>query len=120
MGCRLYPAPSGILVEVDPEYCRLAASRGARFYMDEGGRCLLEPGDALRLGACTTASTVARFAGLLGRSSRRGRGVRPLCVTISEEVLGALDALAKRLGRRRSHVAEALLRLALEELGVRV
>ena len=125
----------GVVVEVDESTCRKAIDSGLKFYMNPEGRCYLPYDVAVKLGVCREepassssmpvqrrepVNPALRFMELLEKLDKRGRGTRGAGISLSDATWKALDTLASRLRKPRSLVAEALLRLALEAIGVAV
>ncbi len=135
--CRPIVTDKGLLVPAPSSYCDRALEKGLRFLMDPEGRCYLPYDVAVKLGLCReenetngglgakhSGSAVVnyplRFMEILEKLEKRGRKAVGIGVSVSEDVARVLDDLSRRLKRPRSHIAEALIRLGLEAIGVPV
>ena len=135
--CRPIVTDKGLIVPAPSAYCDRALERGLRFLMDPEGRCYLPYDVAVKLGLCREENGTnggaapqkqgervpnypLRFMEILRELEKRGRKAVGIGVSVSEDVARVLDDLSRRLKRPRSHVAEALLRIGLEAIGVPV
>jgi len=123
--------PSGLeVVVVDDLTCRRARAMGLQTFGLSGGKvCAVRLEDAARLGLVPVRPSpvealnpALRLGEILSALPKRGQGGSKVTTSVylSRELLVAVDMLARRYRVPRTRMIEALLRLALEMVGVQL